>query len=226
MKQTSNRRKAASRANGAKSRGPVTAAGKAKSRLNSTKHGCLATVVTLTPEDAETFRKMQELYVARYQPRDQVEYDMVEQIAFYNYQMREAWMREAAILGLQMSEDKETVDMEWGSNLQPRKRAAIAYLQSTKDSNALLNLERYARALSNQADKITKSLLKLRELRLPPTPQPELRNEPNPRIEHLQPAPISAPSGSSVPQLTTNIPQLTTGNWQLLPRNWQLTTGN
>jgi hypothetical protein len=120
-KESSERRKAASRANGAKSRGPVTEAGKAKSRLNSTKHGCLATLLTFRPQDEEIYQQMQALYLARFQPRDQVEFDLVEQIVYCNYQMKQAWIQQAAVLGLQMSTDKETVEMEWGGEHPFRK---------------------------------------------------------------------------------------------------------
>ena len=219
-KQSSARRIAASRANGAKSHGPVTSEGKAKSRLNSTKHGCLASLLTFTPEDHAAFKIYQEQYVHRFQPRDQVEYDLVEQIAYCNYQMRHAWTMQAAVLHLQMRRDKETVEMEFGPDITDAERMAAAYIESGKESNAIANFQRYQRSLSNQAAQATKQLMAMQQLRLPPAPTEELQHEPNPTIEHPETTPELVPQ-SPESALTTDNRQLTT---KLTTDHWPLTT--
>ena len=229
-KQSSARRIAASRANGAKSKGPVTPLGQAKSRLNSTKHGCLASLLTFTPEDRAAFKIYQEQYIHRFQPRDQVEYDLVEQIAYCNYQMRHAWTMQAAVLHLQMRRHKETVEMEFGPDITDAERMAAAYIESGKESNAIANFQRYQRSLSNQAAQATKQLMAMQQLRLPPAPPAapteEIQHEPNPRIEHPQTAPTSAPEPpTDAPKLTTDNRQLTTHPTQLTTDHWPLTTG-
>ena len=86
-KQSSQRRIEASRANGKKSRGPVTEEGKARSSQNARKHSVLATHICLTAAGEEIFNRILEQYVNRFQPRDQCEYDLVEKIVYYEYQM-------------------------------------------------------------------------------------------------------------------------------------------
>jgi hypothetical protein len=201
-KPSSARRIAASRANGAKSKGPVSEAGKAKSSQNARDHGACAAIVTLSPEEEELYGKIHELYMARLQPRDQVEYDLVEQIVFCNYRMRQVWARETAVLGLQMTIDRETVDMEW-TNPQFVSRQALAYIESLKESNALPLLQRYARSLSTQAERTLKTLMDLRKHRLPPAVKPDPvqlevgeRIEPSPKIERPEDEACETPAAS------------------------------
>ena len=67
-KPASERQIQASRANGAKSKGPVTPEGKARSSQNARKHGCLAAIVTFTPEDEKAFNQIHHLYIERFEP--------------------------------------------------------------------------------------------------------------------------------------------------------------
>lgn len=67
----------ASRVNGAKSRGPVTAAGKQRSSQNSIRHGLTSKVVVLAGENKEEFDRVLAAYLARWQPADQPERDIV-----------------------------------------------------------------------------------------------------------------------------------------------------
>lgn len=193
---TSERRKASARANGAKSKGPVTPEGKARSSRNAVTHGCLAALLTLSEEDEEILNRIHVQYVARFDPRDQVEHDLVQQIVYANFQMRQAWIRETATLGLQMSLDHEKVCQEW-HNPPEHDRRALAFAESIKHARSIPLLQRYSRSLASQAERAIKLLTELRQQRLPPPPDaiapeeadPDERNEPNPTIEHLDPAP-------------------------------------
>jgi hypothetical protein len=66
----------ASRDNGARSAGPVTAAGKARSSLNSVRHGlCGRTFFLLPDEDPEEFKAHEATWLAAWRPRDFAEQD-------------------------------------------------------------------------------------------------------------------------------------------------------
>ena len=158
-------------------------------------NGCLATLVTLSPEEETTFREIQCCYDLRFEPRDQVEYDLVEQIAWTSFKQRQTWIQETAVLGLQVALDKDKVNMEW---LTPSEfdRRALALVASVKDSNALSLLHRYCGSLANQAERAIKLLLELKKQRLPPAvvpsvsePEAELRKEPSPTNEHSEAQP-------------------------------------
>ena len=61
----------ASRLNGSRSAGPVTDAGKARSSLNSVRHGLRGRTFFLLPdEDPEEFRAHEATWLAAWRPRD------------------------------------------------------------------------------------------------------------------------------------------------------------
>ena len=82
MEHRSDKQIEASRANGAKSRGPVTPGGKDRSSANSFKHGRYAiTTPLLRGEDSEAFQHHLHAFIARMQPADLVELRIVRKLA-------------------------------------------------------------------------------------------------------------------------------------------------
>src|SRR6476620_1399400 len=88
MKITSEKKAAAVRANGARSRGPVTAEGKRRSSQNAITHGLSAKTVVIPGEDPNRFEALVEIYSRRLQPRDTEERAMVRQIAANAWRLR------------------------------------------------------------------------------------------------------------------------------------------
>ena len=68
------------RINGANSRGPKTAGGKARSSQNAITHGIFAKNVVLAGESKQDFDLFVQRYVARFQPADEPELNLVEQM--------------------------------------------------------------------------------------------------------------------------------------------------
>ena len=79
---------AASRANGALSRGPATPDGKARSAANATRHGLRATSGTVPPEHAPDLAALRDALTARLAPVDPVERHWVGEIAFALWQQQ------------------------------------------------------------------------------------------------------------------------------------------
>jgi hypothetical protein len=71
----------ASRLNGTKSNGPVTAEGKRRSSLNARRHQLAAEDLVLDAEEMEDFDHMLNAYLAELQPRTEIEADLVEEMA-------------------------------------------------------------------------------------------------------------------------------------------------
>jgi hypothetical protein len=82
------RRINSSRANGAKSRGPVTPGGKRISSGNALRHGLAAESVVLSTESRPRFEALLDSYMEKFQPRDQVEADLVEEMAVSKWRQR------------------------------------------------------------------------------------------------------------------------------------------
>ncbi len=69
---------AASRANGAKSKGPVTEEGKARAAKNAYRHGLLADLTVMETERTEAFMKLSSYLLETFQPADEHECNLVD----------------------------------------------------------------------------------------------------------------------------------------------------
>src|SRR3981081_2605014 len=96
----------ASRANGAKSRGPVTPEGRARSSQNAIRHGFNAQTLVLGNESPDEFEKLLLSYIARWQPADAVEMDLVEEMVAAKWRQRRMWGVETAAYDLRMEQQE------------------------------------------------------------------------------------------------------------------------
>ncbi len=191
-------RNSASRANGAKSRGPVTAEGKrisarntahstgpvtpegkARSSQNALRHGLLAKAVVLPDECPETFEASLAALREELQPQTFTENEFVEIIAIANWRRRRLWHIEGAhytraILSRQQADD---AGADPGVSANPSMRTALAFGSLCEGSNILRNLHRYEVRFSRE---FTRHLLLYEARRRAGLPQPNFskRTEP------------------------------------------------
>jgi hypothetical protein len=92
------RRIDASRANGARSRGPVTESGKQIASQNARSHSLLARIVVLKNESPEGFAEVLADHLARFRPADGVETGIIEEMVAASWRMRRAWSSETQLL--------------------------------------------------------------------------------------------------------------------------------
>lgn len=86
------------RANGRRSRGPVTERGKANASKNATKHGLLAErAPLLSTEDLESFQGILQGLITEYQPQTPTEHLLIQQVAMGWLRLHRLWNVEAAI---------------------------------------------------------------------------------------------------------------------------------
>jgi len=159
------RRQIASRANGARSRGPVTAQGKRISSLNALAHGLLAQCVLLPGESEEGFRQTVDEYVARFAPVDSLELGFIEEMASSYWRMRRLWAIENNLWtrGMDQQSDSLTLDCMSGAFRQ----LAI--------SPEFTVLHRYEARLHRIFQRALHNLLLLREENLPNEPRSQFR---------------------------------------------------
>jgi hypothetical protein len=92
------------RRNGAKSNGPITPEGKAKSSLNALKHGLAADPeIILEHENNDNYDRLLEGYVHAYKPASGDEYDLVCQIVSASWRLRRIGRMEANLIEDQMA---------------------------------------------------------------------------------------------------------------------------
>jgi hypothetical protein len=82
------KQKAASRANGRKSRGPVSAMGKDRIRSNALKHGLTAKLTVWPNESPRQFQALLVAMLDRFAPKDDLEFLCVEEMAMAKWRQR------------------------------------------------------------------------------------------------------------------------------------------
>ncbi|MCC6537643.1 MAG: hypothetical protein IT162_08855 [Bryobacterales bacterium] len=183
---SSKRRRAASRANGKKSRGPVTPEGKARSAANSTRHGLAsanftAASVCLFNEVKESYEQLYAALFDEHQPATATECLLIEEMAVARWRQQRIWVAESGIIDKEMCDLTPELLTKYGDNLDETLRLASSLESLADNSNALGLLLRYEARLSRQFERCLQRFLALRELRL--------RDEPNPRNEHCHAEP-------------------------------------
>jgi len=94
----------ASRRNGARSRGPETAAGKARSARNALKHGLCARTLLLDDEDAAALVALDAAARAELAPEGAFQAELVTRIVAAAWRARRADRLEAALFGCHLAE--------------------------------------------------------------------------------------------------------------------------
>jgi hypothetical protein len=153
-------RRAAARANGAKSHGPVTPEGKAKSALNSTTHGLTGTALALTTESKEKYEALLAAYRDEYCPQGPVENALVAQVASAEWLQRRALEMITALLDVTMDRMAKEITAEF-QQIDNATRTALAFAKQADQSTALSLLHRYA---ARHARDYHRALDKLRQI--------------------------------------------------------------
>jgi hypothetical protein len=148
-------RAAASRANGARSKGPVTPAGKRNSSRNATRHGMLAQTVVLDGESQERFHELLTALTLEFRPRTPTEAALVETMAIARWRQMRIWGIQKAAFDLEMARHQDAAD-------SPPIRAAIVFRHLADNSRVLDLAQRYETAFDRQFSRALALLLKLR----------------------------------------------------------------
>jgi hypothetical protein len=162
------RRTLASRANGARSRGPKTPQDKERSAQNARRHGLLARCIVLQSESPDAFQAIMAQYVERFQPADDVEMALVEEMAAAFWRQRRCWAIETRLFD-------NAIDADLSGDAIGRIAGAFSTLAAAP---TLGLMHRYETRLHNMYQRALRNLLLLRAERIP--------NEPNPDFEHGQ----------------------------------------
>ena len=91
-------RAAAARANGARSRGPITAAGKYNSSLNATRHAIFAKCLVIPGESQAAFQQLFAEFHDALRPRTSIERALVEEMVTSWWRKQRIWTLEGAHL--------------------------------------------------------------------------------------------------------------------------------
>ena len=162
----SEKRSQAARANGARSRGPITPEGKAISSRNAMRHGLLAKTILLSNENPERFAELFHFHTGRFGPVDDVELSMIEEMVASYWRLRRAMGIETSLL------ESALANQTSGSGVE---RTAAAFCEAASSGPFAL-LHRYATRLDNRYQHALKNLVLMRKF--PAAAAPPLPNEP------------------------------------------------
>jgi hypothetical protein len=196
-----------SRSNGGSSHGPKTTEGKNRSRFNARKHGLTAEHITLPGESVPAFERVLQAYLKRYQPADETEVILIQDLAETEWQIRRAktLFRQCMVDRIQLQEPE--VDEKWNDpNMILRCAIAYGYELSEGDGK---NLALYESRLRRQRSNIMRDLQRLRDdFPLPLAPVDEVlreaenefgKNEPENTITTVDSEQYKAPAAALQP---------------------------
>ena len=139
---SSQRRIDSSRANGAKSRGPVTPEGLARSRAAGLTHGLTASQLILEDESEERFNALRDDCLADYQPQTRTQFDLGDQLAATRWRLNRVIALQTALMDRQMARQQPEIRAMFHV-CDGDTSAAIAYQHLIDDSRALESLHRH-----------------------------------------------------------------------------------
>jgi hypothetical protein len=197
------RQKQASRASGAKSRGPVTPEGKLASSRNAMTHGMLSATIVLEDECEERFLGFLADLHDELQPQTTVETALVHSMAVARWRQIRLWATEKAGLQHEIHRQAETLD----ATHDPPTRSALAFRTLSDDSRSLDLIHRYDSHFDRQFLRAHRRLLELVDRRTPPAAAPPHQVAVPPGIAEppapLQDVPVT--SSETAPQQQENV---------------------
>ena len=183
----------AARANGSKSKGPVTPEGKARSSQNARKHGLCASFQTLAAEEQHGFDELLADHEDLFQPEGAVECDLVRTLAILRWRLRRIPDIETAMLDTEISLADDEINDRFTS-IDDIGRLGFVFRQLSDQSQILQLLIRYESSLTRVYDRTFKHLQKL-------------RNEPNPRGARTPACRVETPLDAPPASSPTSIPE-------------------
>jgi hypothetical protein len=194
----SKQRSDAARANGAKSKGPVTPQGKDTASRNAIQHGLNSKVVVLPQENRRAFERLRDAYMDRFEPADPVEAGLIETMAAARWRLNRLIAIESKLYEKELVLQHRDISKQF-TEIDDEAKLACVFDHCANQGKSLAMLVRYEGQLNRTYDRAFKQLHALQKPQ-PPAPPQELQNEP-------KPLPAPAPSRAHpAPQSTTAEP--------------------
>jgi hypothetical protein len=185
------------RANGARSNGPVTEEGKATSSQNSLKHGLTSIRVVLPHESQEEFDRLEASLVNRFKPFDEIEYELVHEMAAARWRLRRIEAMEVSIFNKAFKQQRELL----GPDADPAEVQDAAYAE-VADSKSLRMLSRHQSQLRRAYEKAWKELELIQQHR---NQEAEIDTQNEPRIR-ITPRMIEQYINAPMPYMASSLP--------------------
>ena len=160
---SSQRRINSSRANGARSRGPKTAQGLARSQSASLTYGLATHQIVLPGESEDEFRALRDAYLVHFRPRSVRQVDLVALLAATRWRLDRLAAYEVDLYNAEMARQKPDIPKEF--------KLAAAYRTLCDESNAIANLDRLTARLNRMYWATLEELTEAENCNSVPVPQ-------------------------------------------------------
>jgi len=151
------------RENGARSHGPISPEGKARSSQNAATHSLsTSNVVCFTNEDRQRYDQHCQSYAACWKPENIMEMDLVEEMAAAKWQERRCQAIETAVMNLQIEKQNYGALKDDIANFTPAERTAIAFMELADHSKVLQLVLRYSSEHNRRYHRAMRQLIALR----------------------------------------------------------------
>jgi hypothetical protein len=173
----------ASRANGAKSRGPVSAEGKRHSSRNATTHGLLAGTIVIKGESVDRFLNLVATLYKEFQPKTPFEKSLIDDMAAARWRRMRIWAMEKAGMEAEMRKQAGSCQPE-APSIDPAARAALAFRSLSDTSRSLDLINRYDSRYQREYLRAHRRFLEVRDRRAEtaPAPAPTPKLAPAPQV--------------------------------------------
>src|SRR2546426_967384 len=162
---TSKLKSETARTNGAKSKGPKTPEGRAKSAKNSTKHGLTAvSTIVLDCECEDEFDELLADFVTMHLPVGAAEQDAVEQMAVARWHERRISTATTAVIDVEMARRRPETEKQF-PGADPGIHLGLALKALSDDSRSLALFSRYKSREQRAYDRAYKTLRELQAAR-------------------------------------------------------------
>jgi len=187
------------RTNGAKSHGPVSPAGRARSSQNALKHGFSAQTILLPSEDPAEFHDLLTSYLADFHPDGPAELDLVHQMVAAKWRLNRLAVIENQLFSEAIEKEDELAADHDDEPLTPAESLTEAF-RTLANSPYLTFLHRTESRLERSYSRALRNLLQLQRLRRPPAgtahpadpPKNQIcKNEPTAPAHTNAPAPLA-----------------------------------
>ncbi len=129
------------RINGAKSKGPVTPEGKAKSSRNAFTHGAYSELMVLDTEEPAAYLDLSHQLFSHFNPRNIMEEELVRDIIDGRWRLHRVKGMETAVLNLQMSLQRKEIETKFVT-IDVETRTVLAATELADTSQLLPLLQR------------------------------------------------------------------------------------
>jgi len=220
----------ASRANGAKSRGPVTAAGKTNSSQNAIKHGAFAQTILLKRESQPHFDAFAQSLRDEFQPATPFEHTLVDGMIGACWRSGRFGLMEQALLDLEFDRtEKKIMEGVLGDDaaFDHTTTAAISFRSLAEGGRALDLLDRYKSRCDRQYLRFHRRLMEVQDRRgntPPAAPSPAQVEQPEQTRQPAETAQSPSAAGDRIsPSASSAFPRplqiFTTGVTTAMRRN-------